>query len=147
MTTSCKHPTAATKRLVDNFFCTVRSLQIWSQTPDALYNAAALNWEHLIEQALGALGSAAAQVAFAAFCTHQLTRPGQAKALGSRFVGLQFVLSGFLLTWHYNTPKSYKIPRLAGELCFAPTCRGAYSQNQCLRQQIQRNVNSSWLTS
>jgi len=71
---------------------------------DALNNPTAFHGDHLIEQALCALGRAAAQMAFAALRAYQFARPSQTKAFGSRLMGFYFVLTSFLLSGHGRTP-------------------------------------------
>jgi hypothetical protein len=77
---------------------------------DALDNAASLDRDHLAEQLLDAFGCAPSQVAFTTFGAYHHARPGDPEALGSRLVGLQFVLIGCLLARHVRYSFSHKTP-------------------------------------
>ncbi len=70
----------------------------------ALGEAAALYHQHLIQQALVALGGAPAEVAFPTLRADEQSCPSYAKSLGCRFMGLDFVLPYSFLTWHDKTP-------------------------------------------
>jgi len=92
--TSCMHPTAATKRI--RFpLRGLLNLHIGGQTLNALLDVRTLNGYHLSEQRFRAFGRAPAQVAFAAFGTHHYPGPAQAKTLRGGFMGLEFDFAGF----------------------------------------------------
>ena len=71
---------------------------------DALNDPASFDGDHLLEQRFDALGRAAAQVAFANLGAHQLARSSDPKTLRSSLMGLDLILSIWLLAWHGRTP-------------------------------------------
>ena len=71
---------------------------------DALDDPASFDGDHLLEQRFDALGRAAAQVAFANLGAHQLARSSDPKTLRSSLMGLDLVLTIWLLAWHGRTP-------------------------------------------
>ena len=73
---------------------------------DALDNARPFDFEHFGHEGFAAFRCIPAQVAFADFRPHQLSRPGHAKALDSGFMGFEFYFSGWLFPWH-NTHSFY----------------------------------------
>ena len=73
---------------------------MWGQAADALDKTPTLHGDHLPKQSLHPGGSLPAQVGFAAFGADKHARPGGAKSLGSRFMGLQLELSTLNLVWH-----------------------------------------------
>lgn len=81
---------------------------------NALDDASSPHREHFLEQALGAFGGAAAQVAFSTFGAHEHPRPRQAKAFGSRFVGFQFVFTFRHFSWHSLSPFTENTARQLG---------------------------------
>jgi len=78
----------------------IRFLQIGGQAVHALDDPATLHGDHLVEQALGALGRTPAHVALPTLGADKHSRPSYAKSLGCRFMGFDFVLSYSLLAWH-----------------------------------------------
>lgn len=93
---------------------------------DALDDPASLDGDHLIEQALCALGRSAAQVALATLCAHQQPGPSQAKTLGGRLMGLYLVFPGCLFARHsLGTP------------CLFLFCHPARSQHHQHRPPVQ----------
>ena len=84
---------------------------------NGLGNTASPHREHFREQALGALGCVAAQVALTDLGSHQLARTGYAESLRSSFMRLDFVLSISFLAWHSRSPltqNSAGFPQLRG---------------------------------
>ena len=71
---------------------------------DALDDPASFDGDHLLEQSFNALGRAPAQVAFANLGAHQLARSSDPKALRSSLMGLDLILSIWLLACHGRTP-------------------------------------------
>lgn len=78
--------------------------QIGRQTVNAFDDPSTPYREHFLEEAFGAFGGAAAQVAFTAFGAHQHPRPRQAKAFRSSFVGFEFVFSFRQFSRHSLSP-------------------------------------------
>src|SRR5581483_3598 len=68
--------------------------QVRREAMDAAALHAVADDQHLGELALGALGRAAPQMAFAAFGANQLAGSRHPKSLGGCLVGLEFVLFG-----------------------------------------------------
>ena len=89
----------------------VLRFQCRSQAKNTFNDRLSLYRNHLGQQSLGALGCAAAKMALPALGAYQNTRPGQAKTLGGRLMGLQLELTCFLLSGHSKTPLN-KILRL-----------------------------------
>lgn len=88
-------------------------IHVWIEALHASDDACALNGLHLRELGLCALGCASAQMAFAAFGSHELARACQAKTLGCRLVSLELDLFArfLLLASHSNLLLSDKIKR------------------------------------
>ena len=90
----------------------IRLLEVRGQTMHGFGDPAPFYGDHLIQQTLGSLGSAPAEVAFSTFGAHQNSAPRHAKTFRGCLVGLDFILSCSLLAWHNRTPLSHEIPRI-----------------------------------
>ena len=71
---------------------------------DAFLVSTTFDGDHLIKQPFGALGFAAAKVAFPTLGAHKFPRSSQAKTLCSGLMSLDFVFLFFLLTRHSSSP-------------------------------------------
>ena len=60
--------------------------------------------DHLRQKQLGAVGSAAAEMALTTLRANQHAGPGQAETFGRCLMGLQLIFSCSLLAWHNKTP-------------------------------------------
>ena len=79
-------------------------LHIGSETLHTDDGLLTFDGNHLRQQQLCPVGSAAAEMALATLRAYKHAGPGQAETLGRCLMGLQLIFSSCLFAWHNKTP-------------------------------------------